>query len=75
MVGEWCLDTSSTRAEALGTGAKRDYYQRIYAAQVRAWEPLTAWTYWSYKHLVDEAKSDVWDFGKAIDLGYLPEHF
>jgi hypothetical protein len=40
--------------------------------QLDAWGPAVAWTYWSYKMTIDTPASDVWDFGKAIDLGFLP---
>jgi glucan 1,3-beta-glucosidase len=74
MVGEWCVDTKSGKAATLRQAERVDYYRALFAAHMRAWRPATAWTYWSGKHLVDTPDMDVWDFGKAVDLGYLPRN-
>jgi hypothetical protein len=42
------------------------------AAQLEAWEPAVAWTYWSCKMTIDTPASDVRNVGKALDLGLLP---
>jgi glucan 1,3-beta-glucosidase len=75
LVGEWCLDTSSKKANALSPPEKLEYYRNLWTAQSKAFVPATAWTYWAYKVLVDDPERDVWDLGKAVDLGYLPDNF
>ena len=73
MVGEWCLNTMSKKDAALTDNERRDFYRRLAAAQLRAWEPAVGWCYWSYKLQVDAPELDTWDMGKTIELGYLPE--
>jgi glucan 1,3-beta-glucosidase len=72
MVGEWSLDTVTPKAHDLPSDARRAYFRAMGAAQLEAWAPAVAWTYWSYKLNIDTAASDVWDFGKAVDLGLFP---
>ncbi|MBF2050569.1 MAG: cellulase family glycosylhydrolase [Elainella sp. C42_A2020_010] len=73
LVGEWSLDTASRKAATTLAGKERDdYYRNVADAHFKAWEHATAWCYWSYKCLGDEAKFDIWDMGKAIELGLLP---
>ncbi len=73
MIGEWCLDTAAKEASVLTGDERRSYFRRIAEAQLRAWEPAIAWTYWSYKLLTSDPKHDPWDMGRAIELGWLPE--
>jgi glucan 1,3-beta-glucosidase len=49
MIGEWCLDTASKKPLDLTVDERRSYFRRIADAQLRAWEPAVAWTYWNYK--------------------------
>ena len=72
MVGEWCIDTSSAKVADLDARARRDYYRRMADVQLRTFSQATAWTYWSAKMLIDTPASDIWDAGKAMDLGLLP---
>jgi glucan 1,3-beta-glucosidase len=72
IVGEWCLDTSSSKAAALSTDERFDYYRRVAGAQFKAWRHAVGCIYWSYKLLVETPESDVWDMSKAMELGYLP---
>lgn len=48
MIGEWCLDTASKESSSLTDGERSTYFGAIADAQLRAWEPAVAWTYWSY---------------------------
>jgi aryl-phospho-beta-D-glucosidase BglC (GH1 family) len=64
----------SKKAEALTSEERLDYYRRLAAAQLKAWEQAVGWSYWSYKLQVDLPKLDAWDMGKAMELGYLPEN-
>jgi glucan 1,3-beta-glucosidase len=73
MVGEWCLNTMAKKPAALTDEERLDYYRRLAAAQLKAWEHAIGWSYWSYKLQVDLPELDTWDMGKAIELGYLPE--
>jgi glucan 1,3-beta-glucosidase len=73
LVGEWCLDTASPKALGLAGKARRDYYKQVAAAHFGAWEHAIAWCYWSYKLHVDAPERDVWDMGKTIELGILPQ--
>jgi glucan 1,3-beta-glucosidase len=74
MVGEWTVDTASEKAAALDRDERREFHRRVWAAQVEAFEPVVAWTYWSYKLLDDTPASDCWDMGKAIELGFIPSN-
>jgi glucan 1,3-beta-glucosidase len=74
VVGEWCLDTASPQAMALTGEDRLNYYRTIANAHFKAWEPAIAWCYWSYKLHVDAPERDVWDMGKAIELGILPQN-
>lgn len=73
MIGEWCLDTAAKEAALLGGDERRAYFRQIADAQLRAWEPAVAWTYWSYKLHTTDPQHDPWDMGRAIELGWLPE--
>jgi glucan 1,3-beta-glucosidase len=73
MVGEWSLDTTSPAPHALPPDERQRYFRRMADVQLDAWRPAVAWTYWSYKMTIDTPASDVWDFGKALDLGFLPD--
>lgn len=74
IVGEWCVNTSSTRVANLTGPERRRYHRTLADAQLRAWRDHTiGWFYWSYKLLVEGAELDGWDFGKSTELHYLPE--
>jgi glucan 1,3-beta-glucosidase len=73
MIGEWCLDTASKQSVELIDDERRSYFRRIANAQLRAWEPAAAWTYWSYKLHTNDPQHDPWDMSRAIELGWLPE--
>jgi glucan 1,3-beta-glucosidase len=75
IVGEWCLDTMTTKAAAMTDEERQNYYRSLAAAQFKAWEPTAGWFYWNYKLLVDPPQFDAWDMGKSIELGYLPDTF
>jgi glucan 1,3-beta-glucosidase len=73
MVGEWSLDAVTPAPHALPPDERRTYFRTLAAAQLDAWGPyVVAWTYWSYKMLIDTPASEVWDMGKAIELGLFP---
>jgi glucan 1,3-beta-glucosidase len=73
MVGEWSLDAVSPAPHELAPDERREYFRTLGAAQLDAWGPtVVAWTYWSYKMLIDTPASDVWDLGKALELGLFP---
>ncbi len=73
MIGEWCLDTASKKPLELTDDERRSYFRKIADAQLRAWEPAVAWTYWSYKLHTKDPQHDPWDMGRAIELRWLPE--
>jgi glucan 1,3-beta-glucosidase len=72
LVGEWSLDTVTPKPHELGPDERRAYFRTMAEAQLEAWQHATAWTYWSYKMTIDTPASDVWDFGKALELGLFP---
>lgn len=72
MVGEWSLDSVTPKAHELPPDSRREYFRAMGTAQLEAWAPAVAWTYWSYKLTIDTPASDVWDFAKAVDLGLFP---
>jgi glucan 1,3-beta-glucosidase len=73
VVGEWCVDTMSPKAAKLDKNERLRYYRSLAAAQLDAWKSTQGWFYWNYKLLVEGSERDGWDFGKAIELGYLPD--
>jgi glucan 1,3-beta-glucosidase len=73
LIGEWCLDTAAKEATTLSVDDRRAYFRAIADAQLSAWEPAVAWTYWSYKLNTEDRQHDPWDMGRAIELGWLPE--
>ena len=72
MIGEWCLDTAAKEPSTLPDDARRAYFRKIADAQLSAWAPAVAWTYWSYKLQTEDRQHDPWDMGRAIELGWLP---
>jgi len=58
----------------IGSRVRLDFYRRLAAAQLRAWDHTLGWCYWSYKLQADTPELDAWDMGKTIELGYLPEN-
>jgi glucan 1,3-beta-glucosidase len=73
MIGEWCLDSAAQEAAELPAVERRAYFRAIADAQLRAWQPAVAWTYWSYKLHTSDRQHDPWDMGRAIELGWLPD--
>jgi len=73
LVGEWCIDTKSPKSTTLSNQERLDYYRAIADAHFNAWKNATAWCYWSYKLHGDNPVNDLWDMGKAIELGLLPQ--
>jgi glucan 1,3-beta-glucosidase len=73
LVGEWCLDTASPAAASLVGDERHEYYRKIADAHLAAWEHAGAWCYWSYKLLIDAPERDVWDMGKVMEMGLLPQ--
>jgi glucan 1,3-beta-glucosidase len=72
MVGEWNPDTRSPAAGRLTGLQRRDYCGKLIDAYLAALEPATAWCYWSYRLRGDAPENDLWDMGKALELGLLP---
>jgi hypothetical protein len=72
IVGEWCLDTKQAALAEMGDEARRRYNRTIAEAHLAAFEPATAWTYWSWRMHVDTPELDVWDFLRATEAGYFP---
>lgn len=72
IVGEWCINTAASGVPVEEPAGRRDYFRRIAAAQLDAWEITQGWFYWSYKLCVSGADLDGWDLGKSIALGHFP---
>lgn len=72
LVGEWCVDTKAQVLQTLSRTERRTYLRAIADAHLRAFEPATAWSYWSYKMHADTADAEAWDLLRALELGYLP---
>jgi glucan 1,3-beta-glucosidase len=72
IIGEWCIDTTSTKPARLGRGERVAYYRALAEAQLAAYQDAEGWFFWSYKLLVDGPAHDGWDMSKSIELGYLP---
>jgi hypothetical protein len=57
--------------------AKRDIYQQLGQAQMRAWNQSAGFFYWNYKLLLDTVHGpnwkgwDAWDLGKSADQGWI----
>jgi glucan 1,3-beta-glucosidase len=69
MVGEWSLEAMSPKVAALPPAERKAFHRSLGEAQLKAWEPATAWTFWSFKTLLDTPVGDLWDLQKAVDLG------
>lgn len=69
------LDFSDQR-EVFSEEKKREVYQAITAAQLKAWDQGEGYFYWSYKLLLDTVNDgnwigwDSWDLGKSAALGW-----
>ena len=72
IIGEWCIDTTSTKPARLGREERVAYFRALAEAQLAAWQDAEGWFFWSYKVLVDGPGHDGWDMGKSFELGYLP---
>lgn len=70
IVGEWCIDTTSTKPCTLSHDDRAAYYRTLADAQLAAWEGAEGWFFWSYKLLIDGSMHDGWDLGKSLELGY-----
>ena len=69
----WAVRRAHWLALGLTDEERASYFRAIADAQLRAWEPAVAWTYWSYKLQTDDPLHDPWDMGRVIELGWLPE--
>lgn len=72
LVGEWCVDTKAEVLPTLTGTERRTYLRAVADAHLRAFEPATAWSYWSYKMHADTPDAEAWDLLRAVELGYLP---
>lgn len=72
VIGEWCIDTTSTKPAGLARDERVAYYRALAEAQLAAWQDAEGWFFWSYKLLGDGSGHDGWDMGKSLELGYLP---
>lgn len=75
LVGEWSLEAPSPQVTGLPAAQLHAFYRALAAAQLTVFDQAAAWTFWAYKLLIDTPVGDIWDLGKAIDLGYLPANF
>ena len=58
---------------------KKDIYQEVSQAQLKAWKKGSGYFYWNYKLLLDTVNEagwigwDAWDFGKCVSEGWFTE--
>ncbi len=66
--------------ESLTPGQKKEIYQTLADAQLKAWSGGSGYFYWSYKLLLDTAGDpnwtgwDCWDLGRCVDEGWFPKN-
>lgn len=66
-------------AESFNEDEKKEIYQAVASAQLRAWEKGSGYFYWNYKLLLDTVNEqgwigwDAWDFGKCMAHGWFEE--
>ncbi|HIX28274.1 MAG TPA: cellulase family glycosylhydrolase [Candidatus Blautia stercoravium] len=64
--------------ESLTPEQKREIYQALAKAQLKAWNAGSGYFYWSYKLLTDTVNTpgwvgwDSWDLGRCVDFGWFP---
>jgi len=64
--------------ETLSSEQRKDIYQAVAEAQLKAWQEGDGGFYWSYKLLVDTVNEpgwigwDSWDLGRCVDFGWFP---
>ena len=64
--------------ESLTPEQKREIYQALAKAQLKAWDAGSGYFYWSYKLLTDTVNTpgwvgwDSWDLGRCVDFGWFP---
>jgi glucan 1,3-beta-glucosidase len=71
IIGEWCLDTMSSKARTLRGVDRRHYYRSLADAQLSMWNSVAGWFFWSYKLQVEDSGFDGWDLRRSIELGLL----
>lgn len=65
--------------EKISDQEKKEIYQKLAAAQLKAWKKGSGYFYWSYKLLLDTVNTpgwigwDAWDLGKCWSMGWFPE--
>lgn len=66
-------------AESFNEDEKKELYQAVASAQLRAWKKGSGYFYWNYKLLLDTVNEqgwigwDAWDFGKCMAHGWFEE--
>ena len=64
--------------ESLTPAQKKEIYQAVAKAQLKAWKKGSGYFYWSYKLLIDTVNTpgwigwDSWDLGRCLDFGWFP---
>ncbi|MBU3875262.1 cellulase family glycosylhydrolase [Faecalicatena sp. AGMB00832] len=67
------------QTEAYSEEEKKDIYQAVSEAQLRAWHKGSGYFYWNYKLLLDTVNEngwigwDAWDFGKCVAHGWFQD--
>lgn len=67
------------KAESYSEDEKKELYQAVASAQLRAWKKGSGYFYWNYKLLLDTVNEqgwigwDAWDFGKCMAHGWFEE--
>lgn len=81
IVGEWCLSTIENDFKMLSSEDQKSVQQKLSRAFLQAWENGQGWFYWSYKQLHDTGHGsefegwDSWDWGKCVELGWMPDKY
>ena len=69
------------QTEAYSEEEKKDIYQAVSEAQLRAWHKGSGYFYWNYKLLLDTGNEnggigwDAWDFGKCVVHGWFQDDY
>lgn len=69
------------QTEAYSEEEKKDIYQAVSEAQLRAWHKGSGYFYWNYKLLLDTVNEngwigwDAWDFGKCVVHGWFQDDY
>nr|6ZB9_A Chain A, Exo-beta-1,3-glucanase [uncultured bacterium]6ZB9_B Chain B, Exo-beta-1,3-glucanase [uncultured bacterium] len=68
----------SSDAKGVSDEEKRKVYMELSKAQLKAWDSLSGYFYWTYKMLLDPTNQatwrgwDCWDLAKCVDEGWFP---